>query len=114
MPITKLDKQPEADIQQHLFDAGDYLREEIYRCIHSYYDHQVKIDDPIVTTLFTRIDHNIDALESEIIDSLKYDAQQRENLSALKGCCLEDEYSEEEYPFLSESEEFEDSEITKI
>ena len=99
MNITKLNKQLEDCIRQHLFGAGDYLREEIYSCIYSYYDHQVEIDDPIVTNLFAIIDRNMKSLEREIIYCLKHDAQQREDLATLKICYSEDEDSEEGCPF---------------
>ena len=53
-------------------------------------------------------------LKNKLIARLEHYTLQKGNLSALKGCYLEDEDSEEEYHFLLESEEFEDSEITKI
>ena len=57
MNISKLNKQLEDHIKQQIFDAGDYLREEIYSCIHSYYDHQVEIDAPSFVVIVPKVGH---------------------------------------------------------
>ena len=112
MNITKLNKQLEDHIKQHLFDAGDYLREEIDNIFEF---SQLEVDDSIVDALYESVDRNLNnILKNKIIASLEHYIEQQANLSASKGCYLEDGESEEEYLYLPELEEFEDSEITKI
>ena len=101
MNITKLNKQLEAHIKQELLETADYLYKEIDNVLELY---QIEVDDRNLNRI----------LKNKLIVSLEHYTLQKGNLSALKGCYLEDEDSEEEYPFLLESEEFEDSEITKI
>jgi len=112
MNITKLNKQLEAHIKQELLDTADYLYKEIDNVLELY---QIEVDDRIVDALYESVDRNLNRiLKNKLIVSLEHYIEQKANLAALKGCYLEDEDLEEEYPFLSESEEFEDSEITKI
>ena len=112
MNITKLNKQLEAHIKQELLDTADYLYKEIDNVLELY---QVEVDDRIVDALYESVDRNLNRIfKNKLITSLEHYTIQKSNLLALKGCYLEDEDSEEEYPFLLESEEFEDSEITKI
>lgn len=112
MTITKLNKQLEAHIKQQLLDTADYLYKELDNVLGFY---QVEVDDHIVDTLYESVDRNLNTiLKNKPIASLEHYIEQKANLAALKGCYLEDEESEEEYPYLPESEEFEDSEVIKI
>ena len=112
MNITKLNKQLEAHIKQELLDTAHYLYKEIDNVLELY---QVEVDDRIADALYESVDRNLNRiLLRRLMSILEHYSEQKANLSALKGCYLEDEDSEEEYPFLLESEEFEDSEITKI
>ena len=114
MDILKLNKQLKDNINQHVSDISNNVCEEAYNWMLDNYDHQLEINDPSLTPLYTGVSIHLAVLNERIMNSLVRYTKERENLSALKGCYLEDEDSEEEYPFLSESEEFEDSEITKI
>ena len=112
MNITKLNKQLEDHIQQQLADTADYLYKEIDNVLELY---NVEMDCHLEHTLRQTVDRNLNIiLKKKLINSIEHYFEQKANLSALKGCYLEDENSEEEYLYLPELEESEDSEITKI
>ena len=112
MNINKLNKQLEDHIQQQIADTADYLYKEIDNVLGL---DNVEMDCHIAHALRQTVDRNLNRiLQNKLITSIEHYIEQQANLSASKGCYLEDEDSEEEYLYLPELEEFEDSEITKI
>ena len=108
MNITKLYKRLEDEIELHLFDAVYYLYEEISNVLEL---HDVEIDCHLEYALRKTVDCRLNRiLKKKLIHYMAYYIEQEVNLLLV----LKDEDSEEEHPFLSESEEFEDSEISKI
>ena len=112
MNITQLNKQLEDHIKQQLADTVDYLYGEISNVLELY---NVEMDCHIEHALRQTVDRNLNRiLQNKLITSIEHYIEQQANLSASKGCYLEDKDSEEEYLYLLELEEFEDSEISKI
>ena len=112
MNITKLNKQLKAHIKQEISERAGYLYRELDNIIGWYH---IEREDRIIDALDESVDRNLnEILLNRLTSILEHYIEQKANLAALKGCYLEDEESEEEYPYLPESEEFEDSEVTKI
>ena len=112
MNITKLNKQLKAHIKQEISERAGYLYRELDNIIGWYH---IEREDRIIDALDESVDRNLnEILLNRLTSILEHYIEKKASLEALKGCHLEDEDSGEEYPFLSESEEFECSEISKI
>ena len=110
--FTYINKQLKAHIKQEISERAGYLYRELDHIIGWYH---IEREDRVIDALDESVDRNLnEILLNRVISILEHYIEKKENLEALKGCYLEDEQSEEESTFLSESQEFEDSEITKI
>ena len=104
--------QFQVHIKNQLQEVAENLYREVDYVLESYLE---EVNDNLAEDLCESVNRNLNSdLKKRLIASLEHYIEQKANLAALKGCYLEDEESEEEYPYLPESEEFEDSETTKI
>ena len=107
MDISKLNKQFELFLSKQLSDTAYILYKDIESSLQFYLED---VTDDKEQDIWKLIDSHLNKiLKNKLIVSLEHYIEQKANLAA-----LEDEESQKEYPVLSQSQEFEDSELTKI